>query len=48
MVTFPVGTIPAQLGIDMPNDITSFMLDPTQDYNEILKGWDKVAAKERK
>ncbi|MBM7035388.1 ABC transporter substrate-binding protein [Vibrio ulleungensis] len=48
MVTFPVGTIPPQLGIDMPNDITSFMLDPTQDYNEILKGWDKVAAKERK
>jgi raffinose/stachyose/melibiose transport system substrate-binding protein len=48
MVTFPVGTISAQLGIDMPNDITSFMLNPSQDYNEILKRWDEQAAKDMK
>ncbi|WP_026960095.1 ABC transporter substrate-binding protein [Aliagarivorans taiwanensis] len=46
VVTFPVGSIPADLGAEMPHDITSFMLDPDQDYNAILARWDKLVEKE--
>ncbi|GLT15346.1 ABC transporter substrate-binding protein [Vibrio algivorus] len=41
-VTFPVGTLSVELGADMPNDITSFMLNPKQDYMKIMQRWDKM------
>ncbi|MCF7352945.1 ABC transporter substrate-binding protein [Vibrio sp. CK2-1] len=47
-VTFPVGTVGVDLGAEMPNDITSFMLNPNQDYNKILQRWDDLAAKDRR
>ncbi|MCF7364542.1 ABC transporter substrate-binding protein [Vibrio sp. A1-b2] len=45
LVTFPVGNIPADLGADMPNDITAFLLNPDQDYNKILQRWDQIVEK---
>lgn len=48
IVTFPVGTMPVDLGSSMPNDITSFMLNPDQDYNKILQHWDDLVAKSLK
>lgn len=45
-VTFPVGALPVDLTNDMMNDVTSFMLDPKQDYNKILARWDAVMTKE--
>lgn len=48
MVSFPVGNMPADLGSSMPNDITSFMLNPDQDYNKILERWDNIVAKNLK
>jgi raffinose/stachyose/melibiose transport system substrate-binding protein len=45
-VTFPVGALPVELTADMNNDIMSFMLNPAQDYNVILKRWDDVIEKD--
>jgi raffinose/stachyose/melibiose transport system substrate-binding protein len=45
-VTFPVGALPIELTDDMMNAVTSFMLDPSQDYNKILQRWDSIVEKD--
>lgn len=45
-VTFPVGALPVEVTRDMTNDITSFMLNPSQDYTEILERWDSLVARD--